>query len=229
MRYRRWIPAMVIASHPVVRAQDSLDADATSYLSVKSSEVSPGALLPAAASAFKVPFCVEKASGEVDFWQRKLHFDKRELTLSDLLAVLGRDGCQVRSIQAAVLIRTPGVIAIKNNPLDTLVENFEFHGSHDGFVEKLHTKFPDLPAEVDESSVANTGNLRYDIVIKGPATIRDILLEMASRYGTAWAASVHATAPTIVAESPTLGRFEGVRSRVELSFQGHPGFRKLSK
>src|SRR5207244_1586326 len=105
---------------------------------------------------------------------------------------------EVTMFAKSILIKTPGASALKDNPLNTLINGFSFKCNHPDFLAKLGALFPYMPPGCLELSGSVNSDIQYDIDIKRTVTIREILMEISSDYGVAWNVDIKPKAPDMV-------------------------------
>lgn len=164
-------------------------------------------------------FCVEGASDTTIQLDKKFSIELKEASIKSFIMGLEKLGFDTQKYESGILLRSPKVLKITDNPLDHIVKEFKFSGNHDAFIEKISSVFPGLGPNVMKITGQFQTNDIYDIESKKPISIRKLLMLNAEKSGIMWKVVVKSKAPVHLLKDPETGKNKEVHgSRVDISF-----------
>lgn len=136
---------------------------------------------------FPLEFLSEKGSKEVAF---SLPSDGTRTSLENVIVSLREIGYKCVPYEDSMLVIGPGVEEIDGNPLDTVADSFPFDGEYEKFVVRILSLLPGYGNTTSSTSDGIDYHVRYEIKMEGRASIRQILMALASKYGVSWRAAI---------------------------------------
>jgi hypothetical protein len=170
------------------------------------------------ASQVGVPFCVEGSSDVEALLDKTDLFNTNQTDAASFITRLEALGFSVQKYTNGVLLRSPEVVRIAQNPMDNTVPEFHFEGPYEAFLKKILSLFP-RPSPGVFSATGQFSNISCRIDVSKSISLRDLFMLSTEQSGIMWKAVILSEAPTYVLEDDTgkrLGTTKG--SRVNISF-----------
>lgn len=148
--------------------------------------------------------CQEYATEDMHLLKKKLSISvDAAKSLLERLKPLSQEGlkCDVRD--EILYVASPNLSKTPNNPFNTTVNVFQFKGTHEEFLRKMWDIFPELPPIGGSSSVDRTEGMSYELQIEQQVTLRDILIQLSSKYKICWFLQIASKTPEYLYDSPT--------------------------
>jgi len=175
-----------------------------------------------AGNAFGVRFCVESCSADAGFlYETKVVMGRLEnVSLEQFVARLTAKGLHCSKKGNTILITSPGVTKLKENPLDVVVPGVKFEGSHEEFQSLLNAMDDGIPSSPSGGTKGHdpTKKNRYKLNFTKPVTIREMLLAACEQTGTTFDATIKWETPKPAGVLPAGANKPFRGDRVELYF-----------
>jgi hypothetical protein len=170
------------------------------------------------ASQVGVPFCVEGSSDVEALLDKTDLFNTIQTDAASFIARLEALGFSVQKYTNGVLLRSPEVVRIVQNPMDKTVPEFHFEGQYEAFLKKILSLFP-RPGPGVFSAAGQFSNISCRIDVSKSISLRDLLMLSSEQSGIKWKVVILPEAPTIELHDNT-GKLVGTTrgNRVRISF-----------
>jgi len=223
---------LVLTGFHVPAREDSAMTNQLEYLekSVTTKDLLPlKARLMQVSEQSAIPVCLESVKSQRPDASKEFAIGKgKAITIKDLKLSLEELGYEFRTDRKSMLVSTPAVKKLEENPLDTSLDGFSFEGDHRAFVEKLSSVFPGLPPNVTRVSGSTREDEHYKVDIEGKVSIRDVLMYVSAQYGIVWHAEISSTPPVYKVEGPDGSAVQAQGSSVNLTFQSIREVKRVS-
>jgi hypothetical protein len=94
-----------------------------------------------------------------------------------------------RVVGNIIVIQTPELPRLKDNPLDARIKPFDFSGTLVDLISYLNEQVPELLANEFSDSI-DLAHGSYHLSFKSEAAVREILSTMTRQYGIQWSAAI---------------------------------------
>jgi hypothetical protein len=170
------------------------------------------------ASQMRLPFCIEGSSDVEALLDRRDLFNTDQTNAASFITRLETLGFSVQKYANGMLLRSPEVVRIANNPLDNTVQKFHFEGQYKDLIRKICDLFPGLPPNLVVFDGMFPSEIVCRIDVNKSISLRDLLILSAEQSSVMWQAVILSNAPTYVIEDGTGKRQETRGSCITLSF-----------
>lgn len=155
----------------IIIGEDSSIADAISILIEND--------IPVCMEYFAEKFILNQPDGKIK------HIGK--IQVHELLDKLREQNFTIKVEKESILITTPKVKKIINNPLNITLNGFSFEGTHTQFIKTMKPYF----SQSFNTLNSDLAKQEYKLLFKGETSIRKILRTLTDEYGIVWSACVY--------------------------------------
>ena len=154
------------------------------------------ASLNEATYALGLPICVEWAKEDQAMLERQVTVPRINLIkVSEVFQMCQDAGFRCKRLSNAIFVSSPSLKDYKDNPLDATARSFAFHGSHKELLFSIMEQFKTGFNWGESNGTPPMGP--YSIEIDREITLRDMLMEVANKYGIVWSAIIERERPVL--------------------------------